>query len=584
MPPLIDRVQPPPFRVPLLDASGQLVETWRRFFLTSQVALTQILAAKPSSLAGTQQISIDDSNSFDDVFPPLTGGFSGVATFSGVIDDNTTNATMYPVWVSATPGNEQLETSSTELTWNPGLAAFGFSNTPADNQFRVRIKGSLSSGASALSLQVDKGANAATFTRVWSMLSEDASVQYASFSVSSTIARFNSNGTGGAPIGLDLHTNQVAPITLSTAGTVWWTLSGAGGFSNTGSDPGVNNVAIAGTLAVTGLISGTLASGAQPNITNIPFLNVANIFTAAQFMLLAGIVAVSTDGAILENTTAATAGVPVQISPRLRFRSNVWNTTTPANNTNDWWIESVPVSAATPKGVLQVLSSLNGAASTTPLLISSAGYISTIAGYGFGGNAPASQGIQTSGTSLLINSGGAAAIIGLNDNGGNSAVVRFGASLSKFFSPADAQLNLTNTGVTAGVGFDVSTDAVLKIRTRAQTGDASLSALSVTTSGTLIDKSYNIAVPVTLGTVTMSANQQRQIINPAGTLAVLTVTLPPTPTDGQIAGISFAQAITGLTINAPGGATVVGPPVSAAINSEFQFLYQASSTSWFPAA
>jgi hypothetical protein len=99
-----------------------------------------------------------------------------------------------------------------------------------------------------------------------------------------------------------------------------------------------------------------------------------------------------------------------------------------------------------------------------------------------------------------------------------------------------------------------------------------------------VDKSYQIYTPATLATVTMSAGQQRAIINPAGTIAVLTVTLPPTPVDGQIAGISFTQIVSALTVNAPGGATVVAAPTSAAVDTTFRFLYQASSTSWFPAA
>ncbi len=80
----------------------------------------------------------------------------------------------------------------------------------------------------------------------------------------------------------------------------------------------------------------------------------------------------------------------------------------------------------------------------------------------------------------------------------------------------------------------------------------------------------------------MSAGQSRAIINPLAGLALLTVTLPPTPVDGQVTGFSFTQIITGLTVNAPGGATVVAPPTTAAVDSAFRFLYQTSSTSWFP--
>ena len=93
-----------------------------------------------------------------------------------------------------------------------------------------------------------------------------------------------------------------------------------------------------------------------------------------QAVTRAALATTSTDGAVLQNTTASTAGVPVQQSPRLRLRSNVWNTTvTAANNTNDWFIESVPVSAATPSGLLKVGSSLNEAAATYPMTLTSAG-------------------------------------------------------------------------------------------------------------------------------------------------------------------------------------------------------------------
>jgi hypothetical protein len=48
---------------------------------------------------------------------------------------------------------------------------------------------------------------------------------------------------------------------------------------------------------------------------------------------------------------------------------------------------------------------------------------------------------------------------------------------------ADGQLNYTNNSNTAGIGLDFATDALLKFRTRAQTGDASISALNHIASG-----------------------------------------------------------------------------------------------------
>ncbi len=77
-----------------------------------------------------------------------------------------------------------------------------------------------------------------------------------------------------------------------------------------------------------------------------------------------GLATTGTDGITLQNSTAATALVPVQISPRLRFRANVWNTTTAANNTQDWYTEVLPTSSSSPTSELRTNVSFNGAGVT----------------------------------------------------------------------------------------------------------------------------------------------------------------------------------------------------------------------------
>jgi hypothetical protein len=278
------------------------------------------------------------------------------------------------------------------------------------------------------------------------------------------------------------------------------------------------------------------------------------------------LVTTTTDGIVIKNDTPSTAGVTVQQSPRLRFRSHVWNTTSLADNTQDWWIENLPASAAVPGGELHVYGSLNGGAPFTVAIF-------TITNNLWSVNFP---GTATS------NFNGSLSVLGANILPASNTLITWN-NRSRLGSPADGQFNLTNQAATSGIGFDVTTDSTIKIRTRAQTGDGSITALNISTSGTEIDTSFIIAVPVTLGTVVMTAGTQRLIINPAGTLAVLTVTLPATPTNGQLAKVSFTQAITALTFNAPAGATVVAAPTSAAIDTTFRFIYQTSSTSWFPA-
>jgi len=84
----------------------------------------------------------------------------------------------------------------------------------------------------------------------------------------------------------------------------------------------------------------------------------------------------SVDGFIETNITAATAGVPVQYSPRLRMSGTAWNTTSSASNTSDWIIENRPVSGAAPSSNFNFGHSLNGGAFATVMTLSSGGALS----------------------------------------------------------------------------------------------------------------------------------------------------------------------------------------------------------------
>lgn len=93
---------------------------------------------------------------------------------------------------------------------------------------------------------------------------------------------------------------------------------------------------------------------------------------------------------------------------------------------------------------------------------------------------------------------------------------------------------------------------------------------------------YVYSQPVAAATVTMAANERRAILDPAGTLATLTITLPPNPVDGQLAGASTTQIITALTINGAGGASTAALPTTLAAGASFTALYRAANTTWYP--
>lgn len=107
---------------------------------------------------------------------------------------------------------------------------------------------------------------------------------------------------------------------------------------------------------------------------NVTTANVATLaVTTLETITKDAIATTSTDAEVLTNTTAATGGATVQMSPRLRFRGNAWDTA--ASQTVDFFLEDLPATAATPTGTFRLGYSLNGGAITYPLSITDAGLL-----------------------------------------------------------------------------------------------------------------------------------------------------------------------------------------------------------------
>lgn len=94
-------------------------------------------------------------------------------------------------------------------------------------------------------------------------------------------------------------------------------------------------------------------------------------------------------------------------------------------------------------------------------------------------------GFRRSSAAVITLQGTLTATANLSSNGnvlsGLSFIVPGGFTLT---APAGEGIaNLTNSIATSGIGLDLATDAVLKIRTRAQTGYATVDALGYKVSG-----------------------------------------------------------------------------------------------------
>lgn len=99
------------------------------------------------------------------------------------------------------------------------------------------------------------------------------------------------------------------------------------------------------------------------------------------------------------------------------------------------------------------------------------------------------------------------------------------------------------------------------------------------------DTSKSIQVPVTGFSITIANNVSTLILNPAGTLATGTITMPAAPFDGQEVRINSTATITALTVSPNAGQTVKNAPTTLTINTSgpqgYCFIYHLASTTWF---
>lgn len=92
---------------------------------------------------------------------------------------------------------------------------------------------------------------------------------------------------------------------------------------------------------------------------------------------------------------------------------------------------------------------------------------------------------------------------------------------------------------------------------------------------------YTYNAPTTGFAITIANGVARLILDPAGTLATGTVTMPSTPADGQEVGISSTQIITALTISGNSGQTIADTVSTLAVGGAVTFKWVSGQSKWY---
>jgi hypothetical protein len=94
-------------------------------------------------------------------------------------------------------------------------------------------------------------------------------------------------------------------------------------------------------------------------------------------------------------------------------------------------------------------------------------------------------------------------------------------------------------------------------------------------------QAYDYQVSTTGFSYTFAAGTTVLVMNPAGTLATGTITMPAAPADGMTISFSSTKAITALTVNANTGQSIVGNPTTLLAGGAASFVYRLANTTWF---
>jgi hypothetical protein len=95
---------------------------------------------------------------------------------------------------------------------------------------------------------------------------------------------------------------------------------------------------------------------------------------------------------------------------------------------------------------------------------------------------------------------------------------------------------------------------------------------------------YDYQTPTTGFSYTFAAGVNVLVMQPAGTLATGTVTMPSAPVDGMTITVESTQQITALTVQGNTGQSLVNGTQTLRPNQPYSWVYRLSNTTWYPFA
>jgi len=100
-------------------------------------------------------------------------------------------------------------------------------------------------------------------------------------------------------------------------------------------------------------------------------------------------------------------------------------------------------------------------------------------------------------------------------------------------------------------------------------------------AGASAGSNYSYQQPASGATLTATAYLAAYVVDPAATIAALTVVTPPSANDGQFFEIGTTHTITALSVNPAAGQSVNGGSLSLAAQSGAGWRYRSANNTWY---
>jgi hypothetical protein len=99
--------------------------------------------------------------------------------------------------------------------------------------------------------------------------------------------------------------------------------------------------------------------------------------------------------------------------------------------------------------------------------------------------------------------------------------------------------------------------------------------------GSHSDANHDLQTPTTGFTITIANNIWHEILDPTGTLATGTITMPAGANDGQVVNVRTSAIITALTVSPNTSQFIKGNPSTLAAGGIMECVFHAANSTWY---